>query len=229
MRKDWKKWGLSLTMGLLAALLVGRYWDQREKKWLARMDTTSVWVMRKDVPTGKRIGLECVELRSIPKIYAEPGALSSSTRESFFGSSSTVRARIGLKTGEQLTKSKFTDQEARLGLSWTLPADQTAISVKLSREDAVAGFIQPGDWVSVFGTLDKPTLVLKQARVLAVQDQMLETESEDSLKGRFPSDTAILLTLCVRREDAILLARALEHGHVTVALLPAIDEGSSVL
>ena len=108
-----------------------------------------------------------------------------------------------------------------------IPEGLQAASITLEPERMVAGALQQGDHVEVFGTFSgggngtqTTHVVIQDALVLAVATPEGSTGS--------PASASVTATLAVTPEQAALLIFAQEQGHVWLTLLPPNQAGVEV-
>ena len=115
------------------------------------------------------------------------------------------------------------------GLAWTLPAGQTALSVKLNFDQAVGGLIQPGDRVNINCTTERQTkILLSHVRVVAVDSQIWDPESSSvpSSKSKDGLTDSVLVTFSLTPREGALLSLAMDKGHLQLALTSPLDSTS---
>lgn len=231
--------GVSLAVGILIAVF--SWFLIKRERMKIQSQTVRVRVLRAKtyLKSGRPLTEKDVLSTAIPGAFLEPTAVT--TVHDLFDSSGRplFRTKIGLQKNEQITRSKLVDKRTALGLSWILKPGETAVSVRLNADQAVGGWIRPGDAVRVFATLSsqpgwpnsQTVLLIDQARVLAVNDAVWYGESSlnppDLLKPVEKDD--ILLTLATSPGDAGKLALAVQKGVLQMNLLPALGDVKSAI
>lgn len=225
---------VAVVLGILAAFFGARYLSSARADITAEAEPVRVLVAAKDVPAGTAaddlIRQEFVKEMKVPRRYVTDGAISS------VASIEGKVLAVQLTKGEQLTAARFKLAE-EVGLSYSLPEGQVAISVPDNPSRGVSGFISPGDYVMVISSFDPGTLeeavtktLIKKARVLATGTETSQTvspsaaprEKQGSLlqsSSSGSSGTIQTLTLAVSPTDAERLAFAQEFGTVWYTLL----------
>ncbi len=151
------------------------------------------------------------------------------------------RLERGFFKGEALVKRAILKETKTNYVVARLQAGERAVSIKVSAEDMVAGFITPGSYVDVIltykhrvtvGNDDVPQIqnmlqmnldklatetILQNVRVLAI-DQKAETDTDDKIK------VGKTVTLAVSSRDAEALALASEMGTLTLAMRGVGDD-----
>jgi len=129
--------------------------------------------------------------------------------------------------GEQIPAARLAGPLQAGGGVLGIPEGYQAAAITLESQRLVAGAIQPGDHIEVFGTFSnrtsgKPTtrVVIPDALVLAVP-----VPDEGSTSGVTRDAT---ITLAVTPEDASLLIFSQEQGRVWLTLLPPNQPGVEV-
>lgn len=131
-------------------------------------------------------------------------------------------AAMDIAPGEQVTTAKFAE-EVTTGVRLPVPDGMFAASVQLSDPQRVAGFVNPGDAVTVISAgadgSGLATVLIPDAQVIGVGSSSplapSTTEGEAAPEGGV-SNT--ILTLAVTLDDSLRLAYAAETGTLTFAL-----------
>ena len=205
--------GIAMFCGLAASLAVYRFLKDKERAMRdnpAAMSTSPVIVARQDLAPGTAVGRLSVEVADWPKNHEPPHSFSSVDRVA----GRHVLTRI--YRGEPIVETRLVPDGEHGGLSVRIPEGMFAMSVKVSPEIGVSGFIQPGNRVDVFATVKltraEPLtkLVLQNILVLAVGH---EIESKDQ-----NPDDVTTVTLALTPEEAEKLAAAKSEGDLVLAL-----------
>lgn len=191
------------------------YANNADERALAGQEAVTVLVAGGDIPAGTS-GASAAEQglfteSTIPASAAADAALGPNDLESI--SDSVAVSRI--YAGEQIVAGKFGDIGAAASLP--IPEGKVAVSVELTDEARVAGFVEPGSTVAVFGTLDDNTgLIVRSALVIGVGSTAVSqsTAEEDNADGV----TRKVLTVAVSQQDAQRIINAQQSGEVTFAL-----------
>jgi len=194
---------------------------------------TQIAVAVKTIEPGKLIDPAMVEMRDWPASAVPPGALRAVTD---IGEKAYSRGLV--VAGEPLLAGKIDTTGSVLTLAANIQPGMRAVSVVVSNDTGVAGFVLPGDRVDVnefveakdaraapedarrsANVLAQP--VLKGVKVLAV-DQTFES----GLEGARPSNT---VTLEVTPQDALLLGAASRRAALGLALIGREEELAEVI
>ena len=173
---------------------------------LGRETLTVVDYPEGSVPSGA--------LRSIEDIFTEPGA--------------RIVALTRINAGEPVLDYKVSLPGSRAVLSEVLTPGARAVTIRVSEDESVAGFVLPGDRVDVlfirdeegnsrYGQDMRADVLLQNVRVLGV-DQNMDDQAEGSLLGS-------TVTLETSLADTQKLALAREVGTLSLSLR-AIGEQS---
>jgi pilus assembly protein CpaB len=214
---------------------------------------TQVLVAKRDLPIGTRLVAADVAWQAWPsdaingafitngaaapkpdgKVEAAKASLASTADQMIGGDPAKVVegaiVRDPILTGEPITNRKIVRGGEGGYLSVVLTPGKRAMSVPVTSDTAVGGFILPGDRVDVVSTHDAPAMgdggkvvvaetVLQNIRVLALDQS---TAAEKDAK----SIVAATATLEVGPAEAEALARAKAGGPVTLALRAYTDLG----
>lgn len=196
----------------------------RERAEAGRV-TVDVIVASRDIPAGQELDAMIDEgvfrTKSVDVEALVPGAITD------------VYQLQGQRTGypilaeEQIVAARLAGPLQAGGGVLGIPDGLQAASITLEPQRVVAGAIQQGDHVEVFGTFSARTgggtfstrVVIDDALVLAV------ATPESANVG---SSSAGTITLAVTPEQAALLIFAQEQGHVWLTLLPPNQIGVRV-
>lgn len=215
---------------------------------------TQVLVAKRDLPVGTRLVAADVGWQAWPsdsinaafitngaappapdgKVEAAKAAVTATADQMIGGDPSKVVegaiVRDPILVGEPITPRKIVRGGEGGYLSVVLTPGKRAMSVPVTSDTAVGGFILPGDRVDVLSTREAPALgdgggritvaetVLQNIRVLAL-DQATAAEKDAK------SIVAATATLEVGPVEAETLARAKAGGPVTLALRAYTDMG----
>ncbi|MBY9067048.1 Flp pilus assembly protein CpaB [Hyphomonas sp. WL0036] len=230
--------GLSLALGA-GAIFFGREFmsDSRAEANAAvsapAIQMTQIAVARLAIEPGKLIDPSMIEMRAWPAEAVPAGAL---TAVSDIGEKAYSRGLI--VAGEPLLAEKLDLNGTVLTLAANIKPGMRAVSIVVSNDTGVAGFVLPGDRVDVnefveakdarsapedtrrsANLLAQP--VLKGVKVLAV-DQTFAP----GMEGALPSNT---VTLEVTPEDALLLGAASQRAALGLALIGREEELADVI
>ena len=230
--------GLSLALGA-GAIFFGREFMGSEAPEAnaavaaPAVQMTQIVVAKAAIEPGKLIDPAMVEMRAWPASAVPPGAMLA---VSDLGDKAYSRGLM--VAGEPLLAEKIDMTGSVLTLAANIQPGMRAVSIVVSNDTGVAGFVLPGDRVDVNEFMeDKDALsapedarrsanvlaqpVLKGVKVLAV-DQTFES----GLEGARPSNT---VTLEVTPQDALLLGAASRRAALGLALIGREEELAEVV
>jgi len=228
-----QKMGLSLFMGFLVAVGAWAYLEQAERKMKNQYTMTTVLQAKKYIKEGKNIEPHLVEEVPIPVAYLPPTALK--TKSDLLNTKGEVlyTARVGLLKGEHISKSKLFEAGSLRSLAWTLSPGQTAVSIRLNPEQAVAGLVQPGDSINLYATFDEQPgisavqsrLLLSRVLVLAMGNQVWDPSGVSMKKTTDATSSveSLIVTLAVTAEEAGGVALASDRGRLLLALTSPLE------
>jgi pilus assembly protein CpaB len=187
---------------------------------------TDVLVASVEVAQGRTLEASNLHWQSWPEEALHPGFITRSARPDAIEAFSGAVARARIVTGEPVLDDKVA-QNASGFLAGLLPPGKRAVAITISAEHAAGGFILPNDRVDVIvsrthqahdGSPSETTsrTILRNIRVLAVDQKADETGNEASVLGR----TA---TLELDQTEAEIAAAAQASGTVFLALRSAAD------
>jgi pilus assembly protein CpaB len=173
-----------------------------------------------------------IEPRAIPQASLPANAVGALTQIE-----GTV-AIVDILPGEVIVADRFGESTAAPRGLREIPQDKEAISVQVGVVQGVAGFISPGDQVSVIAELQQPAAevpddeegqpdgegtvvryLLQDVEVLAVGRRVIQ-EGEDQVQ----QTEQVLMTLALEPEDAERLVFAFNNGSLHFTLLPPATE-----
>jgi Flp pilus assembly protein CpaB len=130
------------------------------------------------------------------------------------------RTAYPILAGEQISAARLAGVLQAAGGTLGIPSGYQAASVTLEAQRSVAGALQQGDHVEVFGTFtnkdaETTRVVIPDALVLAVPDDASGNPGAN-------------VTLAVTPDDASLLIYSQEQGSVWLTLLPPHENGVQV-
>jgi len=197
--------------------------------------TSQVLVANREIPTGRVLGPEDLRWQSWPadsvsdNFYTEGEDVDAI--ETLTGSAS----RLVIVEGEPITSNKIVDLNGTGVLAALLRPGMRAISIPISEITGAGGFILPGDFVDILLTrqitvedideetgevrrstaLNQTDTIMKTVRVLAIDQQLNETEAAASVGN------SATLELNPEQAELITLTRQMaqqERGFLTLSL-----------
>lgn len=185
-------------------------------------NTETIFVAASSVPSWSKLGAELVKKEEWPTDKIPQGA--ARTLEEFQGKSSLYP----LYPGEPIILTKLSDGDGKIA-SVRIPEGHQVFAVKVDKESALSGLINPGDKVDILvfirgrsGGADQirtgTRTILRNTTVFAVNDQIARSkDGETSIDAK----TVSLLVL-PEQSEKLLLAKQL--GTIHLALRKPGDE-----
>jgi len=221
-----KYWVIALVCGLAAALLFNIYIQQVKTRYEPD-DLVGVVRANVDIARDSLITKDMIETVQLPGKYVHPDAIQESN---------DVVGKIAssdISSGEILLYSRLADgKSGEQRLAYKIPQDKRAVTIGIDSISGVAGYLQKGDRVDIFATID-----IEESSgggsvpytVLALQDVLiLETGSAAELTQKSEA-VARTVTLAVEPQEALPLILASERGTVRLALRSPIDNSINAL
>lgn len=141
---------ISLVGALIALMLVYGYISSREKALMRGETPIKVVVAVRDVPEDTRLDDTMVEIREVPKAFVQPGAVSD------VADVYDRVLQIGVMAGAQILEDMVRPSEGET-LAKKIPSGMRALSIAANEVTAVAGLVQPGNFVDVLLTVETGT------------------------------------------------------------------------
>jgi pilus assembly protein CpaB len=203
---------LALICGVSAAVGVSRL------RQSSGVDTASVVIARGDIPRGRTLTEDQVELRDWPSSMIPRHAVQKI--EDIVGR----EAAVPIVAGDVLSDTKLAGKDAGRGVAALVPSGMRAYTIQTSKAASnVAGFVLPGNRVDVLLSLHgnfldengrgSCTTLLQGVEILAV-DQRLDAPAENKVD---PKDLQSV-TLLVTPKQAALLDLGQNLGQLNLSL-----------
>jgi pilus assembly protein CpaB len=223
---------LAVVLAAVAAFALFSYIRGVETRTQAEYEPVDAFVATERISAGTSaeaaVAAGLIEPRAVPQASLPEGAIGSLTQIE-----GTV-AVVDILSGEVIVADRFGDTTAGPRGLRAIPQDTEAVSVEVGVVQGVAGFISPGDQVSVIAELVIPELqeegqeeatpteggpvvqyLLQDVEVLAVGRRVI-AEGEDQVQ----QTEQVLMTLALDPEDAERLVFAYNNGSLHFTLLP---------
>jgi pilus assembly protein CpaB len=215
---------VALALALAATAALVAYAAGADRRAVANQQPVLAYVAKARIPAGtsgedaQNRGL--IERTALPRRAVAGGAIRS--LEQLGGRV----AEVDILPGEQLLAARWVGSgEAPGGRLLAIPEGHQAVSVALDPTRQVAGFVTPGDRVSVVVTLSLPKggrpqrtsrFLLQDVQVLAVGG----TAQGGRRAGQGRNQNLSAVTLAVRPADVERVVFAAENGSLYLSLLP---------
>ncbi len=217
----WGTLGMALGAGLAAALLA--FLLVRGQTVAARPPLrVPVVVAAQDLPARTRLTPNMLQVRRVPSPEAPDGSL---------GSLVDLVGRVLVRpvaAGKAVVISAVAAPGASLGMAFTLPRSQRAVTVALDPADGVDEFARPGDHVDILAT-DEPGSQPAETRTVLQNVPLLAVGSQTSADADAPASSpsggpaASHVTVAVSPAQAQALVLAAARGKIHLALRAADD------
>jgi len=196
----------------------------------APTEVVDVVVAVRTLKMGVPIGEDDVALESRPPEDVVQSATYTTLKEVM---GRTPRERI--LPYEPIRSERLAREAAGVGLNALIETGHRAMAVKVKSEEAVAGFIRPGNYVDVIVTIRPDNrnieakavskVLLQGIKVLAMGNTLESNEpkADDPKKKRGARKKADVVTLEVTLEQAEQIALSSARGDIHLALCPDID------
>lgn len=197
----------------------------------------SILVATRQLPVGTIIGPDAFRFQAWPEELVEKNYFVKEKTD--INSLVGTVVRYPVTAGQPVTQGALVHPNDRGFLAAALGAGMRAITVKVSQEQGVGGFIFPGDRVDVILTqelrvkegsdypdeqLQTAETIINNIRVLAT-DQRYEAEDED---GKTPVRTFGSVTLEATPDIAQRIAVAQVMGKLSLSLRPLAESGGDL-
>jgi pilus assembly protein CpaB len=220
---------VAVVLALVATAALVVYVNGADRRAISDQTPRMVWVAATPIPAGTS-GLTAINTKKIKQIAVPsknivPGAVLSETQIQ------NRYAAVDLEVGEQLLQKRWVGAEDVAGgrLLPIEPGNQ-ALSIGLDAVRQVAGFVTPGDRVSLVltmkrpgagGDVDKSQFLLQDIQVLAVGSTALANAAAQGGGGRVNQGKGQVaaVTLSIPQEEVEHVVYAAEHGSIYMTLL----------
>lgn len=203
---------IALGCGLIASIGISQVMDRPDNN--TAPETETIFVAAANIPSWTTLSVEMLKEEQWPKGRIPPDAIRS--LDEIEGKS----PKYPLYPGEPIISSKLTDKDGDQP-SIRIPKAHQVFAVKVDKESALSGLINPGDKVDVLvfirgrGGDDRlktgTRTILRNTTVFAVNDQIERNGDETSIDAK----TVSLLVLPDQSEK-LLLAKQLGTIHLAL-------------
>jgi pilus assembly protein CpaB len=220
---------IAVVLALVATAALVVYVNGADRRAISNQEPMLVWVAAKLIPAGTS-GLtanntEAIKRIAVPRKNVVPGAVLSLSQIQ------NLRAAVDIMPGEQLLQKRWVGAADVAGRGLLqIPEGYQAVAIGMDLTKQVAGFVTPGDTVSLLLTmrrkgLDRSEFLLQNVRVLAVGSTALANAAAQGGGGRVSQgkDQVAAVTLAIPQEKVERVVFAAEHGSIYMTLLPSPD------
>ncbi|MCB9671168.1 MAG: Flp pilus assembly protein CpaB [Alphaproteobacteria bacterium] len=217
---------VSLFAAAIAALVIFtviRNFQEQLREVSAPPDLEMIVVAKRTIWPGETITDMDLETKEFPPDFIPEDVLA--TRDLAVNRVPVER----ILASEFIRVERLAAPEAGRGLPAIVPRGMRAIALDISGGSAVAGFLNPGNYVDLIVTAGEPikTRTLFQAvTVLAVNDRLgarIEVNEEGERQGNARQPVAPSVTVAVTPDQAETITHAHIEGVVTLTLRNDID------
>jgi pilus assembly protein CpaB len=223
---------VAVVLAALAALALTSYVQGAEAKAVAAQQPVDAYVAKAVIPSGTlgsaAISQGLVIKRAIPRAAVAQGAITS------LSEIQDKVTTVDILQDEQILAPRFVEPKALRNGLLPIPADRQAMSVQVGIPPGVAGFIQPGDQVSIIAKASgggaagpnataQVQYLLQDIQVLSVTQSTPTADPKQDTKSTQATQqtqSQVLLTLAVTPAEAEKLAFAVLDGQVYFTLVP---------
>jgi pilus assembly protein CpaB len=220
---------VAVVLALVATAALVVYVNGADRRAISNQSPTLVWVAAKAIPAGTSgqtaRNNELVKQVPMPKRNVVPGAVRSMDQIQ------NQHAAVDIQPGEQLLLKRWVGAEDVAGRGLLqIPEGHQALAIGMDLTRQVAGFVTPGDTVSLLLTMnlrgkDRSEFLLQNIRVLAVGATALANSAAQGGGGRVKQGKGQVtaVTLAIPQGDVERVVFAAENGSIYMTLLASPD------
>jgi pilus assembly protein CpaB len=226
---------VAVVLALVATAALVVYVNGADRRAISDQEPVQVWVAAKPIKAGtsgvnaRNTGL--IEQVVVPKKNVVDGSVRS------LAQIQNRYAAVDLVQGEQLLVRRWVGAEDVAGRRLLqIPADHQALSIGVDLTRQVAGFVTPGDSVSMVvsmerGGAQRSQFLLQNIQVLAVGETALSNAAAQGGGGRVAqgrsSQNLTAVTLAVPETHVERVVYAAENGSIYLTLMPPNAEAAA--
>jgi pilus assembly protein CpaB len=235
---------VAVVLALVATAALVVYVNGADRRAIRDQQPVQVWVAVKNIPAGttgqnaQNTGL--IDQVEIPRKHAASGVVVSLSQIQ------NKVAAVNIVAEEQLLLSRWVGSEEVQGRGLLpIPRSHQAVSIPVELSRQVAGFVTPGDMVSLVVSLvfedegpqkkkdiETSQFLLQNIQVLAVGTTALTNASAQGAGGRVNQgkggQTLTAVTLAIHEQDVPRVVFAAEYGSIYLTLMPPNAEDADV-
>lgn len=219
--------GLAVAGGsayMVRDLLEAKY--ARVEAETCKTELVKVVIATQDIAFGKVIDAAKLETMDWPISALPPGSFTDFADLLPASGTDPRRARMAIAKGELILASKISNFGEKVTIVQSLGPNSRAISIKVTADTGVGGFVTPGDKVDVILTHGKSedlktVTIIQNIRVIGVDQEANEQKEKPGV--------ARTVTLEVTAEDSQKLALAQKAGTLSLALRTIENNDEQVL
>jgi pilus assembly protein CpaB len=219
---------IAVVLALVATVALVVYVNGADRRAIAGQKAVYVYVAKETIKAGTSgedaQNDELVERVPVARASVVPGGVLSpeQLRNRF--------AAVDIVKGEQLLLKRWVGAADVAGRRLLpIPEDHQALSIGLDVQRQVAGFVTPGDKVSMVLTMpnaggtEQTRFLLQNVPVLAVGATALTNAASQGGGGRVNqkgSQSVTAVTFAIKEEHVRNVVHAVEHGSIYLTLMP---------
>jgi pilus assembly protein CpaB len=216
---------VAVVLALVATAALVVYVNGADRRAISDQSPTLVWVAAKHIPAGTS-GLTANNTKMIKQVAVPKSNVIGDAVRSL-NQIQNRYAAVDLEVGEQLLQKRWVGAEDLAGQR-LLPIQEgyQALAIGMDAVRQVAGFVTPGDRVSLVLTMkrgdrDRSQFLIQDVQVLAVGSTALANAAAQGGGGRVNQGKGQVaaVTLSVREQDVEHVVYAAEHGSIYMTLL----------
>lgn len=206
-------------LGLLGGVLAFSYVKKKEVDVRKGWNLVPVVVAAQDIPENTVVAMDMISQRSVPEQFVTSSVVKPDSASYIVNQ----RTLVPLQAGDMMLWSAFETTKAAERISQNLAAAQRLVSLKVSAEASVGGWVRPNDHVDVIavypGENKEPQVTTLLTNVTVVATGAISGTTNINLippEGR----AFTTVTLRVSADDAERLAIMANVGTLTLSLRP---------
>jgi pilus assembly protein CpaB len=224
---------IAVVLALVATAALVVYVNGADRRAISGQQPVRVWVAAEDIQAGtsgvSAFNTKKIKQDVVPRKSVVDGAVVSlnQIQQRF--------AAVKIVAGEQLLLERWVSAEEIAGRGLLpIPTDHQALAIGLDLTRQVAGFVTPGDSVSLVLTMERAAgggrpvsrtdFLLQNIRVLAVGATALANTNAQGGGGRVAqgrgSQNLTAVTLAIPEDHVRRVVYAAEHGSIYLSLMP---------
>lgn len=217
---------VAVVLAVVATVALISYVRGLEDKAFEGAETVEVFVAADIIPAGTSAEFasskNLFERSVIPRKVLAEGAVSDLSQIA------GKVAAVNIVKGEQIISARFVTPGQVRGVL-PIPADRQAVSIEVAIPPGVAGFVQPGDRISIVAQLSVPRggedetrvqYLLQDVEVLAIGQRVVTVQGQDQGDEQAQQQSQVLATLALRPAEIEKLVFAKLQGQLYFTLLP---------
>jgi pilus assembly protein CpaB len=219
---------VAVVLALVATAALVVYVNGADRRAISGQNPRMVWVAAKPITAGTS-GLTAINTKLIKQVEVPSKNIVTGAVVSLAQIQNRVAA-VNLEAGEQLLQKRWVGAEdVAGGRLLPIESDHQALAIGLDAVRQVAGFVTPGDRVSLVLTMklpgpggerDRSRFLLQNIQVLAVGNTALaNTAAQGGGRANQGKGQVAAVTLSIPQGEVEHVVYAAEHGSIYMTLL----------